>query len=201
MTHPLADRCRCCGVPVEGRRAQVRVCIGCDLCDHLHGDVLQGILWRSVNDRQLDPWIAIARAMIDDAQLTGRTEYIRNDDGSHDIVINYPPERWRVTLARALARNELPDLSSVVQAILERWLPAPFTPQLVASIRGDMVPALQIIDAAIMDVEIDCKRDIADPGNLIIKISARTPTLGGYIGEASGVEVPPDIMSRPRGSA
>lgn len=194
-------RCRCCGVPVEGYRATFRVCIGCDRCDGLHGLVLEGVLRKAVADGKLEAGTALARAIMDDAQLTCRTEYVKREDGSADVLIANPPERWRVVIARALCRNELPDLQAVVAAVLERWLPAPYSSALGDRIRGDLLPALQIIDRDIMDVEIDCKRDIADPEHLIIVVKARTPTLGCVVPGAPDVEVPPDIMSRPRGSA
>jgi hypothetical protein len=194
-------RCRCCGVPVEGNRATFRVCIGCDRCDGLHGQVLEGVLRKAVADRKLDPGVALARAIMDDAQLTCRTEYVPRETGGADIVIMNPPERWRVVIARALCRNELPDLASVVDAVLRRWLPAPYSSALGERIAADLLPALRVIDSSIFGVDIDCHRDIADPEHLIIKVNASTPTLGAALVDTRDVAIPDYVMRTPRGSA
>lgn len=177
------------------------MCIGCDRCDGLHGARLQHVLTEVVKAGKLDPGTALARSLIDDAQLTGRAVYTRRDDGTADLTIPDPPERWRVVVARALARNELPDLQSVVDAVLRRWLPAPFSFSLGERIAADLLPALRVIDPSIFGVEIDCHRDIADPEHLIIKVNASTPTLGAALVDTRDVAIPDYVMRTPRGSA
>lgn len=195
-------RCRCCGITVSGDvRSQVRVCMGCDGCDELHGAKLQGILYMAVRDGKLAPYTAIARMLIDDAQLTGRLGFIVRDGRVADLTIPDPPPRWLVVAARSLARNEQPDLQSLVDAVLGRYIPGRVTPDLLAALKLELRDALQFVDPSIMDVQVTTDRDALDPMHLVITIQARTPTLGTVVAGAADVDIPPDIMSRPRAEA
>lgn len=194
-------RCRCCGIGVDGPRAQFRVCVGCDKCDELHGARLQAVLYMAVRDGKLAPYTAIARAMIDDAQLTGRAVYIARNDGTADVFIPNPPPRWLVMAARALCRNEQPDLQTLVDAVLARYIGGRNEPALMAEMRLELRDALQFVDPSIMDVEVTATMTHMDPGNLRIEIKARTPTLGTNMPGAADVDIPPDILSRPRAEA
>lgn len=167
----------------------------------MHGAKLQHVLTAVVREGKLDPGVALARSIMDDAQLTGRIVYMRREDGSADVTVPDPPERWRVVVARALARNELPDLQSVVAAVLDRWLPAPYSSALGERIAADLLPALRVIDPSIFGVDIDCHRDVADPEHLIIKVNASTPTLGAALVDTRDVAIPDYVMRTPRGSA
>lgn len=187
---------------MAGPRAQFRVCVGCDQCDELHGDKLQGILAVAVRDRRIDPYAALARLLIDDAQLTGRTIYIpRADGGLADIYIPDPPPPWLIVCGRAIARGSMPDMQSVVNAVLVRYIPGTSSPHRMAALRLELRDALQFIDPEIMDVEVTTTQDVLDPGNLRIEIKAKTPTLGSVMAGATDVDIPADILSRPRAEA
>lgn len=197
-----AIRCRCCGIPVTGPRAQFRVCIGCDLCDELHGDKLQGILAMAVRDGKIAPYTALARLLIDDAQLTGRAVYIEREAGGvADLRIPKPPLPWLIVCGRSLARGQTPDVKSVVDAVLVRYIPGSSAPHRMAELCLELRDALQFVDPDIMDVEVTTTRDVIDPGNLRIEIKARTPTLGSVVANATDVDIPADILSRPRAEA
>lgn len=197
-------QCRCCGVPVGPHpfRQQVRVCMDCDSCDRLHGAQLQGVLAKAVADGKLQPYTAIARAMIDDAQLTGRLEHIVLEDGkSADVRITNPPPRWLVVMARSICRGEMPDMLSVVDAVVFRYVPGRITPTIRRAFEAELRDALHAMDPEIMDVEIESAVDVDDPGHLVIKIGAKVPVLGMQVGGAEHVDVPADIMSRKRAEA
>lgn len=197
--------CRCCGVPVdEGQpvRMQLRVCVMCDRCDGMHGAVLEERIRKSIAGGGISPGTGLARAILDDAQLTGRIVFKLEADGTATALVPDPPERWRVMIARCLARRELPDVSTVVYCILERWLPANNTRKLLESIRADLIAALQSIDPDIQDVQVDGARDVLDPEHLIIKVLAKQPVIGIALGaHVDPAVIPSDIMNRPRGSA
>jgi hypothetical protein len=200
----MSARCRCCGIAVEGQiRERVRVCMGCDDCDGLHGDKLQGILAMAVRDGKLAPYTALARLLIDDAQMTGRTVWRETSPGRADLTIPDPPPPWLIICGRALARGEVPDIKGVVDAVLLRYIPGRATPSALASLRRDLSDALRFIDPDIMDVYVTATMDELEPGNLRIEIKAKTPTIGTVVTPSSGpaVEIPADILSRPRGSA
>lgn len=199
-------RCRCCGIPItaaDGQvRQQLRVCIGCDNCDELHGAKLQGVLSQGVRDGKIAPYTALARAMIDDAQMTGRTVYVVREGRVADLIIPDPPRRWLVMAARAMARNEMPDLQTLVDAVLGVYIPGQSTPARMAALRSELRDALQFVDSSIMDVEVTTTMDMLEPGHLRIEIRAKTPTLGVVTsGPGADVEIPADILSRKRAEA
>lgn len=196
-------RCRCCGINVEGPvRSKVRVCVGCDDCDGLHGDKLQGVLWMAVRDGKLDPYVALARQLIDDAQLTGRSVYIDRGNGTADLRIPDPPLPWLIVCGRALARSEMPALQTIVDAVLVRYIPGKATGSRMAALRAELGDALRFVDPSIMDVEVTTELDHLEPGHLKIVINAKTPTLGAVIDTgAADVEIPADILSRKRAEA
>ncbi|HUS27591.1 MAG TPA: hypothetical protein VMZ53_03760 [Kofleriaceae bacterium] len=182
-------------------RMQLRVCIDCDTCDQLHGAQLQGVLFKAVADGNLAPYTAIARAMIDDAQLTGRIVHDVKEGRVVDITIPNPPPRWMVAVGRAMARGEQPDVQTLVDAVLARYIGGQNTPALMAEMRIELRDALQFVDPSIMDVEVSATMTALDPGNLRIEITAKTPTLGSTMAGADDADIPPDIMSRPRAEA
>lgn len=190
--------CRCCGLPdLVGVRGKVRVCPMCDDCDGLHGDALQA---RMMSGEWLDPYIALARAIIDDAQLTNRIVFVGEGEAKHINVPN-PPRRWEVMIARALLRNEQPDLHTVMNAVLLPFFGLRASPSVMALLRGELLEALQAFDASIFDVEVSIDVDVLDRENLQIKVCAKTPALGMTFDADSAGVIPPDIMARPRGEA
>lgn len=202
MLQRRRDCCRCCGVAIVGdaTRLQVRVCVDCDQCDELHGAQLQGVLLKAVSDGKLAPYTAVARAMMDDAQLTGRIVHVVIN-GRADITIPNPPRRWEVMAARSMVRGELPDLQTLVDAVLGCYIPGRNTPDRMAAMRLELRDALQFVDPSIMDVEVSTVMDALEPGNLRIEIKARTPTLGTEMPGAPDVNIPADILTRKRAEA
>lgn len=197
-------RCRCCGVPVDGAvRRQVRVCLGCDQCDGLHGAQLQGVLFKAVSDGKITAGTAIARSLIDDAQITGRLVYHVKDGAVADITVPNPPPRWLVVAMRSVARNELPDFASLVDAVLGAYLPCKGTRAVLDAIAAELTEAFRFVDPSVMSVVVDSKRDALDPQHLIIQIQARTPTLAASVNipGADDVVIPDDILHRKRAEA
>lgn len=197
--------CRCCGVPLDGAqpvRLQLRVCVMCDRCDGMHGEALEQRIRALVAAGKISGDHGVCRAILDDAQLTGRIVLSPDGEGTANALVLDPPERWRVLIARCLCRRELPDVTTVVQSILERWLPANNSTKLLEAIRKDLIGALQLIDPDIMDVQLEGARDVLDPAHLIIKVQAKQPVLGIKLGAHADPDlIPADIMSRPRGTA
>lgn len=193
-------RCECCGVPDAGTR-----CRECALpCDGLHGDQLQLVLMRAVHDGRLAPYVALARSMYDDAMLTGRM-IIRpcaHHPGGHATIPN-PPKRWEVVVARALCRNELPDISLVLGAVLAKYIPGRCSRRTLDAIADDMREALSAVDPSIVHVEVDSKIDVVDPQHLQIVITGEAPVLGAVVTPpgVADVAIPADIMLRKRAQA
>lgn len=194
--------CRCCGIPVMGTRARVRVCPICDQCDGLHGDKLQIALAAGVVNGKVDPGLALTRSIIDDAQLTGRIVYVEDPNGGHSITVPDPAPRWQVICSRALCRNQLPDVTLVLDVILARHLPCQATPDKLEAIARELREALAFMDPGVLSVDVQSERDALDPQHLIVKVTTSTPTMGMQtIGNLPDVEIPPDIMLRARGQA
>lgn len=194
-------QCRCCGVPVDGMRAQVRVCAICDRCDGRHGDELQHMLLHGVQSGQVNPGVALCRALVDDAHLTGRIVYV-GDKNNATITIPDPPPRWYVVCGRAAAKGTLPDMHSIVAAVLARFIGAYATTATKMAIAAELGEALRFIDDSVIDVKVDSKLDVLDPNHLIINITAKTPMMGAVIDKNAGeVEIPADILSRKRAEA
>lgn len=195
--------CRCCGVSVLGGgvREHLRVCIGCDLCDELHGDKLQAVLAKGVADGKVPPYTALTRMLIDDAQLTNRLEFVVFEGQAADLRVNNPPPRWMVVAGRALARGEQPDLQSLVGAVLGRYFGKQSTAQTLHELRLELCEALSFVDASIFDVKVSTKMDTVDPGHLMIEVQAKTPTLGVEVAPGANELIPADIMNRKRAEA
>lgn len=197
--------CRCCGIGIVGSvvRAKLRVCIGCDDCDELHGSQLQAVLWRAVEHGKLNVWTAIARSMIDDGQLSNRLVYtLRPDQTVADMWLPAPVPRGLVVAARDRARGVLPDVQSVVDAALARFIGTLRTEANMREMSSELRDALQCVDPGIMDVEITTSMTTLDPGHLVIKILAKTPTLGVVtIKGAEDVAIPEGILSGKRAEA
>lgn len=194
--------CRCCGVPVEGMRAQVRVCPICDVCDGKHGDELQALVGHGVVTGQIEPGKALCRMLVDDAHLTGRIIYVEREGSPlADITIPDPPPRWLVVCGRAAARGQLPDLQTVVNVVLAQHLPCG-RDQLPA-LQRELREALTFVDPSIMDVAIDCRIDAECVEHVVINVSGRavSPDLVVDMAKGADVEISHDILSRARGQA
>lgn len=208
MERPDLVRCDCCGVPVDGPRIALRRCILCDGCDHLHGDKLQLRVVDLVSQGKLDPYHAITRMMVDDAHMTGRLQMVSPvalADGRVmvDVTVIGPVPRWLVAIARAAARNELPQINVVLVGVLARFFGLRATRAVLDEIRIDMIDALRFIEPSIIDIEVTSRSDAIDPEKLVIDIKASTPMLGTVVQMkgAPDVEIPADIHTRPRGQA
>lgn len=194
-------QCRCCGVPVDGMRAQVRVCAICDRCDGKHGDELQALLLHGVQTGQVKPGMALCRALVDDAHLTGRIVFV-GDINNATITIPDPPPRWFVVCGRAAAKNTLPDMHSVIGAVINRHIPGRCSRATLDAIAAELKEALHFVDDSVMDVTVASKIDALDPQHLIIQVNAKAPVMGMVIDKNAGeVEIPADILSRARGQA
>lgn len=197
---PREVRCRCCGIPVGpvglNMRTKMRVCMWCDDCDGMHGQVLQGVLTMAVRDGKLAPGVALSRALIDDAQLTGRLVFDVVNGEANNIRIIDPPARWFVVAARAVCRNEMPDFASLADAVLGAMLPCNATRENLDKLAAGLTEAFRFVDPSVMAVVVDSKRDSMDPQHLIITIQARTPTMGQVMPGAEGIEIPADVLKR-----
>lgn len=194
--------CRCCGVGLtEEPRRTWRRCVLCDQCDRRHGDELQAHVEVLVRNGQITPWHGIARLAIDDAHICARLE-LRGDRAAATLWCSDPPEPWYRVICRATARGELPDGGRVLRAVLERHLPAAPTPGRIEAIERDLLAALTFMDPNVLSVEIQRGIDPLDPAHLTFNIRTRTPAFPGMVDVvAPDVEIPPDVMTRPRGQA
>lgn len=199
----MTTRCTCCGIGVSGQRAVIRRCIVCDQCDRLHGDELVATCGRMVRAGQLTPGHVLARVMMDDAHLAGMIEYRDDPDGMTVTAwVPVPVPRWRVVIGRAWARGEAPDISRIVGSVLDRYLPGPASRANLDGIAQDITDALGAIDPNVLNCKVGCKVDQLDPQHLIIEVQTKTAAAPGMVDVlAPDVELPADIMSRPRGSA
>lgn len=202
---PGEARCRCCGVDVgDGPRRALHRCILCDWCDGRHGDELQLYVAARARARAgtTTAWAAIGRMLVDDAAMAGMLNFKVLDGDTVRPWIPAPVPRWRVLIGRALARDEVPDLSMLVQVALAPYIPGTATRETLAALSRDLSAAFALFDPNVIDVEVDSARDVLDPHHLIISVKARTATAPGMVTVAApDVEIPADIMTRPRGSA
>jgi hypothetical protein len=196
--------CRCCGIRLEGPRAQLRRCILCDLCDRRHGIELQAHVIELVASGQLGLWHAITRMLVDDAHLAGLLAMVAVKD-EQGVVSVWPrvlesPPRWRVVIGRALARNEIPAVSEVLDAVFARHLPGRNSQALRDAISRDLTDAMCMIDPSIVNVEVRCDQDAFDPEHFKIYITGLEPTLGQTV-MTPEVEIPEGVARGPRGQA
>lgn len=195
-------RCKCCGIPIDGPRVAIELCVVCDRCDRRHGAALEQACIAAVRAGLLSPWHALCRMMIDDALLTGGLALVVDGRGMARPLVPDCPDRWMVVICRAWARQEQPQLDDIVGAVLGRYIPGPATRANFDAIARDLQRALSTIDENVLSVEVDSKIDTLDPEHLIINIQARTPATPGMVTiTAPDVELPADIMTRPRGLA
>lgn len=198
--------CRCCGVRIgPGPRVAIRRCIVCDMCDRRHGDELQIHVMSLLRAGQLEPGHALARMMFDDAHLAGMLEVRRPDPDRpevHPWVIAAVP-RWRVVVGRALARDELPDIGLMVRVALARYLGQRNTAAVRAEISRELTEAMVMVDPNVLSVEVSTEAEMLDPEGIRIELTARTARPGMMtVGPgAEDVDIPDDIMLRPRGQA
>lgn len=194
--------CRCCGVPVEGPRAERRLCPVCDMCDRRHGDDLQAHVVALLRNGQITFGRALSRMLVDDALLTGALLLIPIDrTAACELRILAPVPRGCVVIGRAIALGRLPDVSAVIAAALARYVGLRATGAVLGDIRRDLIEVITLIDDSVIDVAVTSRTDMLDPGHLIIEITGKSPALGAVIHEDADATVPPDIMSRPRGQA
>lgn len=193
--------CRCCGIPVEGARAKVRVCAVCDSCDSRHGDKLEAHVRHLVASGAVSMWWAIVRMALDDAQLSGRLEF-RGARDAAEIWIPVAPRRWEVVLGRAAAIRRIPEIAEIVGACLAPFIPGKVSRATMKEIGAELTAALTWVDPNVVSVDVDCKRDAIEPEHLIIHVNTRTNVAPGSITLCEpNVEIPDDILARPRGQA
>jgi hypothetical protein len=197
-------RCKCCGFPVQGARAAIELCVVCDHCDRRHGDALQLHVMQLLRARQISVGHALARMLIDDAHLAGELMLIQRDPAVPIAVpwIAQPVKRWRVVTGRAFARDEPVEMELLVGVILGRYIPGKATRENLDELRRDLIEAFTTLDDNVVDIEVDCTRDVIDPAHLIINIHTKTAAAPGMTAIVDDqVELPDDIMARPRGQA
>lgn len=194
--------CRCCRVPVFGMRQRFRVCPICDLCDERHGVALHMELVRRVTAGTVDPWLVIAVSAFDDAWLCGKMEL----DGVTGLArARECPRRWEVVIAWARTAKQPVALAGIMEAVMAPFMGRPNTEATRTEIGLEMKLALCTADPNLVDVTIES----AGPGvtiahdEIVIKATAKTPAppLAQNVGGGPEVELPPDILSRPRGQA
>lgn len=194
--------CRCCRVPVFGMRARFRVCPICDMCDERHGVALHMELVRRVHAGTIDPWLVIAVSAFDDAWLCGKMEI----DGVTGLCRSREcPKRWEVVIGWARCAKQPVNLTGILEAVLAPFMGRPNVESVREEAQREMRLALCTADPNLVDVEItsmgsgpNLERD-----EITIRATARTPAppLAQNVGGGPEVELPPDILSRPRGQA
>ncbi|HSR79075.1 MAG TPA: hypothetical protein VLN57_21055 [Xanthobacteraceae bacterium] len=197
-------RCHCCGIRLEGERAAIRRCILCDMCDRRHGDELQVHVTALVRNGVIDLWHGVTRMLVDDAHVAGLLAIVAVEDAGGLVsgwptVLEFVP-RWRVMIGRARARDELPDVTLVLNAVLARYLPAQNSHALRTAISIDMTDAMCLIDPSIVSVDVTCEQDALDAEYLMINVIANVPTLG-QTAMAPDIQIPDSVMRGPRGQA
>lgn len=193
--------CRCCRVPVFGMRQRFRVCPVCDLCDERHGHVLHAELIRRVHAGTIDPYLVVAVSAFDDAWLAGKMVIDANTGLARVLEC---PKRWEVCIAWCRAARQPVALASVLEAVLAPFMGSPNTEHVREQIAREMRIALCTADPNLADVTIESiKGDTIDRDEIVIRAIAKTPEppLAVNVGNGPAVELPPDILSRPRGQA
>lgn len=182
----------------------------CDVCDRRHGDELQLQVMALVRAGQITPGRALARMLLDDAHLAGMLEVRTFVDSAVTGGIEVLPwipvavPRWRVIVGRALALGELPEIALLVQVTLARFMGLYSTPGVLAELKRDLSDAMSTVDPNVLDVEVTTEMGRIDPGHLKIIVTTRTAAGPGMVAVAPGaedVEIPADILRRPRGQA
>lgn len=195
--------CRCCGCPVHDQRAAIRRCIVCDLCDRRHGDELQAIILDLLSRGEIDPGLALARMMLDDAHHAGMLHAIVDTDGrTAQLRIPVPVPRWRVYAGRQKLADRPIEAQVIVDlAVAPYWGLRP-TDHVLAKISADITAAMTFLGLVVDGVSITPTSDHLGPGMLAIHISAHDrPDPEQVITPAPEVEIPDDIMQRARGQA
>lgn len=181
--------CRCCGTVTVNAEVARRLCTLCQRCDRRHGDELQHHVARLVRSGQIDAYHGLARMMIDDANLCARLAFV-GDPMAATLWIPEAPRRWEVVVGRALALKQAPDLSLILQVTLARFVPGLATPERMQELANELTSALAFIDPNVLSVDVASRRDM------------RTAAAPGMVTVcAPDVEIPEDVMTRPRGQA
>lgn len=152
---------------------------------------------------------ALARMMLDDAHLAGMLELHavpREDPNVADVEpwVSVPVPRWRVVIGRALALDQVPDVGEVVRAALSPFWGLRSSTAIMNEIRRSMTAALVMMDPNIVDVEVATSMNAVDPEEIKIVVLTKTAAAPGMVSIAPGaedVQIPADIMTRPRGQA
>lgn len=193
--------CRCCGVPVNGPRQKFRVCPLCDQCDGMHGNALERLLRKLAATGAITMWHGIGRMAVDNAHLTGRLSLIGPSDAA-TMWVATAPRPWEVVLGRAGASFTIPDIGEIVAACLAPFIPGKVSRATMDAIGRELTGALTWVDPNVVSVDVDCKRDSIDPEHLLIHVNTRTNVAPGSITVCEpNIEIPDDILSRPRGQA
>ncbi len=196
--------CGCCGIPLDGQRAFLRRCMVCDRCDHKHGDELQIAIEHLLANGKIESGQAMVRMLIDDAHLSGRIVWIVDPDTSTAMItIPDPPQRWEVVCARAMVRGSMPDLQSVIEAVLTSYIGKQSAPSVLRNLEGDLSRAMAFVDPDVLSVSVEAHRDAIDPGHLFITVSTRTACMPGVVSRSDDADalIPDDIALRPRAQA
>jgi len=200
--------CRCCGIPlVPGTPyAQHTCCAVCFACTRVHGDALQAKIVEAVGAGRLDPYRGLLMAIVDDALLTGQLVLVQDHapDGTPlatgSPLIIRAPRRWEVVAARALARGQAPDVQAVIDAAMRPHWPGPPTEERIAAMKIEIRDALAFVTPHALEVDVVAEPDPTDPGSVSVSVKVRGAD-PATIQVLDDVELPDDIMLRPRGQA
>lgn len=219
---PAEVRCGCCGVALydgverSSFRAQLGRCLLCDICDGRHGDELQYVVERGVAAGAIPPGQALARMALDDAHMAGMLRLVPNytQPGNATIVdleIPQPVARWRVVLGRAVARGTLPDFSDLIRAVIAKYKGVAITAKVLERLRAEMLEMMSFVDPHVVGLELRHPVAIFDMARLDMTVQtdhpaaphvALTTPASTEVYELRGaVELPADILTRPRGQA
>lgn len=192
----LQGRCRCCSIPVEGMRAQVRVCPLCDQCGGIHGEALAAAVRERVAAGKLSVWYGIGVLALDDANTAGMLQFV-GDPRNASLWVPEPVRRWQVVAGRAVLANTLPAMDEIIGACLAPFLGTVATEASLQALADEITTAMRWIDPDVLHVDIASKRDAIDPEHLIIKVTTRTAAMPGMVsqfGAEDDVSIPDSVM-------
>lgn len=207
------DLCGCCGIPrlhygLGCPAPMCRRCVLCHMCRGRHGDAFENDVIAAWQAKMIPTWQAIAAMLVDDGHYTGA---LKIEPGGcacgkptctkPGYRVIRPVKRWEVVVARAIARNTIPDLAHLVSMTLAPHMGGPNLPHVRAAIERDLCEALSAVDPDVVGIEVACAPSVIAVDEIAINIVKRTATMPAMIDTAPDVPVPLDIFSRPRGSA
>jgi hypothetical protein len=193
----MADHvhCKCCNIRVGGNPINMRdqCCSLCRICDGMHGPALYARVSKLVALGRIDGNHGIAAVAMDDAWFAG--EVVISPDGT--FIITKAPKRWEVVAAWGKLGAQV-TLNDVMNAAIAPYLRTRGTPEIVEAAKRDIRDALHAVGPDLQDIDIVVET-VGD--ELVFKVTSKVPVGDATKTMTPDVEVPADILSRPRGSA